>query len=276
MLSNRVLHEFSLEGNVAIVTGAGRGIGKAIALTFAEAGADVVAAARSMEQIQTTAEEIHKMGRRCLHVATDVTSTTQIEEMVAKTFSQFGKVDILVNNAGTIIRKGVLPLPGVKLQGWQLVADLNTMMSEDEWHYVMDTNLTGTFLCCRAVGVHKINQKKGKIINISSVSADSGLPYYSAYNVSKTAINMLTRSLAIEWGPFNINVNAIGPGWFPTEMTASRRENAELSEQITSGVPLGRVGELREVALLAVYLASPASNYLTGQTIYLDGGNLAR
>ncbi len=276
MLSNQVLHEFSLEGNVAIVTGAGRGIGKAIALTFAEAGADVVAAARSMEQIQTTAEEIHKMGRRCLHVATDVTSTTQIEEMVAKTFSQFGKVDILVNNAGTIIRKGVLPLPGVKLQGWQLVADLNTMMSEDEWHYVMDTNLTGTFLCCRAVGVHMINQKKGKIINISSVSADSGLPYYSAYNVSKTAINMLTRSLAIEWAPFNINVNAIGPGWFPTEMTASRRENAELREQMISGVPLGRVGELREVALLAVYLASPASNYLTGQTIYLDGGDLAR
>ena len=276
MLSNQVLHEFSLEGNVAIVTGAGRGIGKAIALTFAEAGADVVAAARNMEQIQTTAEEIHKMGRRCLHVATDVTSTTQIEEMVAKTLSQFGKVDILVNNAGTIIRKGVLPLPGVKLQGWQLVADLNTMMSEDEWHYVMDTNLTGTFLCCRAVGVHMINQKKGKIINISSVSADSGLPYYSAYNVSKTAINMLTRSLAIEWGPFNINVNAIGPGWFPTEMTASRRENAELGEQMISGVPLGRVGELREVALLAVYLASPASDYLTGQTIYLDGGNLAR
>lgn len=276
MLSNQVLHEFSLEGNVAIVTGAGRGIGKAIALTFAEAGADVVAAARSMEQIQTTAEEIHKMGRRCLHVATDVTSTTQIEEMVAKTFSQFGKVDILVNNAGTIIRKGVLPLPGVKLQGWQLVADLNTMMSEDEWHYVMDTNLTGTFLCCRAVGVHMINQKKGKIINISSVGADSGAPYYSAYNVSKTAINMLTRSLAIEWAPFNINVNAIGPGWFPTEMTASRRENAELREQMISGVPLGRVGELREVALLAVYLASPASNYLTGQTIYLDGGDLAR
>jgi len=276
MLSNHVLHEFSLEGNVAIVTGAGRGIGKAIALTFAEAGADVVAAARSMEQIQATAEEIHEMGRRCLPVATDVTSATQIEDMVNKALSQFGKVDILVNNAGTVIRKGVVPLPGLKLQGWQLVTDLNTMMSEDEWHHVMDTNLTGTFLCCRAVGVHMINQKKGKIINISSVSADSVAPYYSAYNVSKTAISMLTRSLAIEWAPFNINVNAIGPGWFPTEMTASRRENAELKEQMISGIPLGRVGELREVALLAVYLASPASNYLTGQTIYLDGGDLAR
>jgi len=276
MLSRQVLHEFSLEGNVAIVTGAGRGIGKAIALTFAEAGADVVVAARSMEQVQATAEEIHEMGKRCLPVSTDVTGANQVEDMVEKALSRFGKIDILVNNAGTIIRKGVVPLPGVKLQGWQLVTDLNAMMSEDEWHDVIDTNLTGTFLCCRTVGVHMINQKKGKIINISSVSADSAAPYYSAYNVSKTAINMFTRSLAIEWAPFNINVNAIGPGWFPTTFTASRFENAELKEQMISGIPLGRVGELREVGLLAVYLASPASNYLTGQTIYLDGGDLAR
>jgi len=276
MSSNQVLHEFSLEGNVAIVTGAGRGIGKAIALTFAEAGADVVAAARSMEQIQTTAEEISNIGRRCLPLVTDVTSATQVEDMVSKAVSQFGKIDILVNNAGTIVRKGVIPLPDVKMQGWQLVTDLKTMMSEDEWHYVMDTNLTGTFLCCRAVGVHMINQKKGKIINISSASADSAAPYYSAYSASKTAINMLTRSLAIEWAPFNINVNAIGPGWFPTAFTASRFENAELKEQMISGIPLGRVGELREVGLLAVYLAAPASDYLTGQTIYLDGGDVAR
>ena len=276
MLSSQVLREFSLEGNVAIVTGAGRGIGKAIALTFAEAGADVVATARSMEQVQATAEEIHEMGKRCLPVSTDVTGANQVEDMVDKALSRFGKVDILVNNAGTIIRKGVVPLPGVKLQGWQLVTNLNAMMSEDEWHDVIDTNLTGTFLCCRTVGAHMINQKKGKIINISSVSADSAAPYYSAYNVSKTAINMFTRSLAIEWAPFNINVNAIGPGWFPTTFTASRFENAELKEQMISGIPLGRVGELREVGLLAVYLASPASDYLTGQTIYLDGGDLAR
>ncbi|MBA7643291.1 3-oxoacyl-[acyl-carrier-protein] reductase FabG [subsurface metagenome] len=229
-----------------------------------------------MEQIQAAAEEIHEMGKGCLPVATDVTSATQVEDMVNKTLSQFGKVDILVNNAGTIVRKGVLPLPGVKLPGWQLVTDLNTMMSEDEWHSVMDTNLTGTFLCCRAVGVHMINQKKGKIINISSVSADSVSPYYSSYNVSKAAINMFTRSLAIEWAPFNINVNAVGPGWFPTSLTTSRFEDAKLKAQMISGIPLGRVGELREVALLAVYLASPASNYLTGQTIYLDGGILAQ
>jgi len=276
MLSNQVLNEFSLEGNVAIVTGAGRGIGKAISLTFAEAGADVVVAARSVDQIQETAKEIQEIGRGCLPIATDVTSASQVEEMVNKALSRFGKVDILVNNAGAIIRKGVVPLPGVKLQGWQLVTDLNTMMSEDEWHYVIDTNLTGTFLCCRAVGAHMINQKKGKIINISSASADSVAPYYSAYSVSKTAINMFTRSLAIEWAPFNINVNAIGPGWFPTAFTASRFENAELKEEMTSGIPLGRVGELREAGLLAVYLASPASNYLTGQTIYLDGGEVAR
>ena len=276
MSSNPILQEFNLEGKVAIVTGAGRGIGKAISLTLAEAGADVVATARSVEQIRETAKEIHKMGKRCLPIATDVTSAPQVEKMVNRALSEFNKVDILVNNAGTTMRKGVVPLPGIKLEGWQLVTDLNTMMGEDEWHYVMDTNVTGTFLCCRAVGGHMISQKKGKIINISSSSADSAAPYYSAYSVSKSAINMLTRSLAIEWAPFSINVNAIGPGWFPTDMTASRFENAALKEQMIRSIPLGRVGNLREVGLLAVFLASPASNYLTGQTIYLDGGVLAQ
>lgn len=121
-----------------------------------------------------------------------------------------------------------------------------------------------------------IKQRKGKIINISSTSADSVAPYYSAYNVSKAAINMLTRSLVVEWAPFNINVNAIGPGWFPTDMTASRHRNPELYTEMIGGIPLGNIGELREVALLAVFLASPASNYLTGQTIYMDGGALAQ
>jgi len=276
MASNQILNEFSLRGDVAVVTGGGSGIGKAIALTLAEAEADVTVAARSMDKIEKTAEEIRQMGMRSLAIATDVTSADQIEEMVEKTLFQFGKIDILVNNAGTIIRKGVVPLPDIKLRGWQLVTEPNTKLGESEWHNVIDTNLTGTFLCCRAIGTHMMNQKKGKIINISSTSADSAAPYYSPYNVSKAGINMLTRSLAIEWAPFNINVNAIGPGWFRTEMTASRFENPELRAQITNSVPMGRVGELREVGLLAVFLASPASDYLTGQTIYLDGGALAQ
>ena len=165
-MSDQLLHEFSLERYVAIVTGAGRGIGKAISVTFAEAGADIVVVARSVEQIQETAEEIRRMGKRCLPVVADVTSTSQIEDMVAKTLSEFARVDILVNNAGTIVRKGVVPTPGVKLQGWQIVKEFDTIMSEGEWHHVIDTNLTGTFLCCRAVGPHMIKQKKGKIINI--------------------------------------------------------------------------------------------------------------
>ena len=153
---DQLLHEFSLERTVAIVTGAGRGIGKAISVTFAEAGADVVIVARSVEPIQKTSEEIRQMGRRCLPIVADVTNVSQIEDMVAKTLSEFGKVDILVNNAGTIVRKGVVPTPLVKLQGWQVVKEFDTMMSEGEWHYVIDTNLTGTFLCCRAVGPHMI------------------------------------------------------------------------------------------------------------------------
>jgi len=276
MLSNQPFREFSLEGKAAIVTGAGRGIGKAITLAFAEAGANVVAAARTVEQIQETAEEIHRLGKRCLPVATDMTSGVQVGEMVEKAVSQFGRIDILVNNAGTVLRKGVVPIPEVKLPGWQLVTDFDRVMSEEEWHHVIDTNLTSAFLSCRAVSAYMIKQRKGKIINISSINAETGDPYYSAYNVSKAGMSMLTRCLAVEWAPFNINVNAIGPGWFPTAMTASRFGDPKLMEQVLRDIPMGRIGELREVALLALFLASPASDYLTGQTIYLDGGLLAK
>ena len=276
MVRRKSISEFNLSDKVAIVTGAGRGIGKAISITFAEAGANVVAVARTQEQLQETAEEIHKMGRECLAFTTDVTNVTQIEEMISRTISRFGKLDILVNNAGTVIRKGIVPIPEVKFPGWQLLTDADSIMSEEQWHHIVDTNLTSVFLCCRTVGPYFIQQKKGKIINISSSGADVGTPYYSAYNVSKTAVNMLTRCLALEWAPFNINVNAIGPGWIVTDMTASRRRNTELREQMIRDIPLGRMGEPREVALLAVYLASSASDFLTGQTIYLDGGELAK
>jgi NAD(P)-dependent dehydrogenase (short-subunit alcohol dehydrogenase family) len=276
MDSNQLMRDFSLEGKVAIVTGAGRGIGKAIAMTLAEAGADIVAADRTREQIQETPGEIKRLGKSCLAIAADVTSAAQIDEMVKKAISEFGHVDILVNCAGITLRKAVVPIPEVKFPGWQLVTDADNEMSEQEWHHIMDTNLTSAFLCCRTVGPYMIKQRKGKIVNISSTSADDGSPYYSAYNISKAGINMLTRCLAIEWAPFNINVNAIGPGWFPTAMTESRMRNHELLIQMIKDIPLGRTGEVREIGLLATFLASPASDYLTGQTIYLDGGLLAR
>jgi 2-deoxy-D-gluconate 3-dehydrogenase len=271
-----MLKEYSLEGKVAIVTGAGRGIGKAIALTLAEAGADITVAARTTEQIERTAEEIRKLGRRALAVPTDVTKKEQVASVVEQTVSQFGKIDILVNNAGVPILKPISFVPGMKLEGWQTADSWDTPLSEEEWYLVLNTNLTSAFLFAQAVGPHMLRQKKGKIINTSSNSADLAPPYFSAYCVSKAGLSMFTRCLATEWAPYNICVNAVGPGSVLTELSAPVLNNPERKESILRAIPLGRMGETREVALLVVYLASEASNWVTGQTFYIDGGQLSR
>jgi len=269
-------HEFNMEGKVTIVTGAGRGIGKAISLVLAESGADIVTVARTVNQIKKTAEEVRNLGRRALAIPADVTKVNQVEHMVDSALSEFGRIDVMVNNAGASRPRSLVPLPGIKLPRWQRVDDLNTSISEEEWRFVMDTNLSSVFICTKAVGAHMITQRKGKVINISSVAAESGGAYFSSYNTSKAAVSMFTRCVALEWAPFNINVNAIGPGFFHTTMTAKEHETPELKEQMVRSIPLGRPGELREVGLLALFLASDASDYITGQTIYLDGGILAR
>jgi len=253
--------EFSLKGKVAIVTGAGRGIGKAISLAFAEAGADIVAAARSREEIEETCREVKALGRESLALPTDVTKEDQVERMVERTISRFKKIDILVNNAGTAVFKILVSPDGQR-------------MTEEEWHQVIDTNLTSIFLCCRAVGPHMFKQKKGKVINISSISSQKAQVDDIPYNVSKAGVNMITRCLALDWAPYNINVNAIGPGQFHTRLSAKSHEDPKLREMMVACIPLGRVGNLREVGLLAVYLASPASDFVTGQTIFIDGGCL--
>jgi len=268
--------EYSLEGKIAIVTGAGRGIGKAISLVFAEAGANVVAVARTLEQIEGAAEEVRQLGRGALAIATDVTQADQVERMVEKTIAEFGRIDILVNNAGIARPKQLVPLNDIRLPGWQRVSDLNTRLSDEEWHLTMNTNLTSAFLCTRAVGPHMLSRRYGKVVNISSRNANTGDPYRVHYNTSKAALSMFTRCMAIEWAPFNINVNAIAPGAFYTELSAEAFENPELKEQMIKSIPLGRAGELREIGLLALYLASEASNYVTGQTIYIDGGVTAK
>ena len=271
-----MLEEYSLKGKVAIVTGAGRGIGKAIALTLAEAGADITVAARTVEQIERTAEEIRKMGRRALAVPTDVTKREQVENVVEQTVSLFGRIDILVNNAGVPILKPISFVPGMKLEGWQTADSWDTPLTEEEWHLVLNTNLTSAFLFAQAVSPHMLRQKKGKIINTSSNSADLAPPYFSAYCVSKAGLSMFTRCLATEWAPYNICVNAVGPGSVLTELSAPVLNDPERREFILRAIPLGRMGETREVALLVVYLASEASNWVTGQTFYIDGGQLSR
>ena len=271
-----MLSEYSLENKVAIVTGAGRGIGKGIALTLAEAGVDITVAARTREQIEQTAEEIGKLGRRALVVPADVTKKDQIANVVEQTVSHLGRIDILVNNAGIITLKPISFVPGMKLEGWQVADSWDTPLTEEEWHQVLDTNLTSAFLFAQAVGPHMLKQRQGKIINISSNSADMAPPYFSAYCASKAGVSMFTRCLATEWAPYNICVNAIGPGTVLTELSAPVLSDPERNKFILERIPLGRVGETREIGLLVVYLASDASNWVTGQTFFIDGGQLSR
>ncbi len=270
------MKEFKLEGKSAIVTGAGRGIGKAIALTLAEAGAHIIAAARTREEIEDTAAEVQKTGRECLPVPADVSKSSDVARMVEVAVSKFGRIDILINQAGRGGgRKPLVLLPGYNPPGAKDIPDFFTPMSEAMWHSVMDTNLTSMFLCARAVGPYMIEQKKGKIVNMSSFVGAKGFPYQLAYSTSKAAVSMFTRCLALEWARYKINVNAIGPGYVRTSMTEGLLQNEAARESLLKSVPLRRFCEPREVGLLALYLASEASDYLTGQTIYLDGGLLA-
>ncbi len=270
------MKEFKLDGKVAIVTGAGRGIGRGIAMTLAEAGADIVAAARTKSEIEETAAEVKKMDRVCFAISTDITKSSDVQKMVDATVTKFGRVDILVSQAGGGgAPKPLVPLPGYYPPWAKGIPDFLEPISEEMWRQVMDTNLTSMFLCARAVGPHMIRQKKGKVINMSSFAGVKAYQNQLAYSTSKAAVSMFTRCLAVEWARYGINVNAIGPGYVHTRMTAPLLKNEAARERLMRSVPLNRFGEPREVGLLAVYLASDASDYLTGQTIYLDGGMLA-
>jgi len=278
-----VLKEFSLDGKVAIITGASRGIGKAIALTMAEAGANIVATARTALDLQMTAKEVGQLGCKCLVVPTDVTKMEQVENMVDKAIAEFGKIDILVNNVGYSVESPVV-LTGLESSGLTPEIPLNYRepYSEEAWRMLIDVNLSAAFRCCKAVGPHMVKQKSGKIINISSFCAVIAGIYDIPYAAAKFGINQLTRVLALEWAPFNVNVNCIGPGSNVTAIRwlcrphLTREQVDEVLRRIPGIIPLGRHGEPRELGMLAVYLASPASDYMTGQTIYLDGGLVAK
>ncbi len=265
--------EHRVDGKVAVVTGAGRGIGKAIALTLAEAGADVVLVARTREQIEHTAEEVHKLKRKALVIPVDVTQEDQVKKVIDQAISQFGKVDILVNNAGVLIIKPVSRSPGASALEGEITGEALTL---EDWHQVLDTNLTSAFIFAQAVGPHMLKRRKGKVVNISSTSAEKGTPGYAPYCVSKAGLNSFTRCLASEWAPYNINVNAIAPGTINTGMSAPFLADPEMRKTLLNVIPLGRTAEPREVALLALFLASAASDYVTGQTLTIDGGQLGR
>ena len=244
-----VMEKFRLQGKVALVTGAGRNLGKSIALSLAEAGADVAVTSRTLSEIQITEQEIRKKGRRALAIPMDVTELNQVERTIQKIVSDFGRIDILVNNAATRSFKSILEI------------------SEGEWRSVIDTNLTGAFFCCKAVGPYMIRQGEGRIINISSRIGLQGMTNRIAYCASKGGLIQLTRALALEWAPYNILVNSVAPGLMNTSETSKAIQEGKAAE-----IPLKRAGEPEEIAPLVVYLASEACTYMTGEVILIDGG----
>lgn len=248
----------SLAGRVAIVTGGGRGLGRAIALALAEAGADVIVAARSKEEIEYVASEVEERGRLSLAVPVDVTDEGAVDQLFERTLDELGGLDILVNNSG-VIHMGSL---------------LET--TPEEWDRVVETNLRGTFLCMRASGYHFAEQGSGKVINIASNLAFKGRPKFSAYSASKAAVAALTRTAAVEWAKFGVQVNAIAPGYVETDMNAELRNDEDLYAKVIGQIPARRMARADEIGPLVAYLASSASDFLTGETITMDGGEAAK
>jgi NAD(P)-dependent dehydrogenase (short-subunit alcohol dehydrogenase family) len=249
----------SLAGRVAFVTGASRGLGRAIAVALADAGADVVVAARSAADLADTAALVRERGRRAVAISLDVTAYEAVEAALGRAVAELGRLDVVVNNSG--IAK-VAPLVE-----WR----------PSDWHAVLDVNVGGVLNVCRAAGPRLIAQRSGKVINIASVLAAVGLPGYAVYAATKGALIALTRALAVEWARHNVQVNAIAPGWFATDMTAPAfgGDNPKVAERLLRDVPARRIGRPDEIGPLAVYLASPASDFVTGQTLFIDGGHSA-
>jgi NAD(P)-dependent dehydrogenase (short-subunit alcohol dehydrogenase family) len=247
----------TLTGKVAVITGAGRGLGRAMACALAGAGAAVVLAARSTPDLDATVAAVGQAGGRALAIATDVSRYSDVERLLEQTVAAFGRLDILVNNAGVAM---VAPLAELALADWQRM---------------LDVNLSGTFYGCRAAARYLIAQRSGKIINISSIMADSGVPGYASYGATKGGIIAFTRALGVEWARHNVQVNAIAPGWFETDMSAPAFADAGIGARLLRDIPMRRIGRPDELGPLVVYLASSASDFMTGQTIFLDGGHSA-
>jgi 2-deoxy-D-gluconate 3-dehydrogenase len=246
---------FDLKGNNALVTGASRGIGFAAATALAEAGADLIVCSRNLSALGEVVKAVEVTGRRALAFQTDVSDPKSVRNMIAETYRAFGKVNILVNCAGQISRKAA------------------TEWSVQEWTETIDVNLRGTFLCCQEVGKNMILDKEGgKIINVASLLSAIGVPNIVPYASSKGGVASLTRSLAVEWAKYGINVNAIGPGYVRTELTRALQEDATKSSNIVSRIPIGRWGTPQDLKGTFIFLASHASDYVTGQIIYVDGG----
>ncbi|MDM5338549.1 glucose 1-dehydrogenase [Fictibacillus enclensis] len=247
---------FDLSGKTALVTGGSRGLGKGIATALASSGARIILAGRSLEQLHRTQEEFSGQGFHVHVMELDVSDGSQLLLLEKNLSETYGKIDILVNAAGLNVRKSILEI------------------TQEDWDKVMNTNLKGTFFVSQAAARLMMKQKQGKIINICSLTSHIGLPNMGPYCASKGGVNQLTKAMAVEWAS-SIQVNAIAPGYFQTEMTMPLFNDEVRSKEILSRIPQGRTGKSDDLYGIAVFLASAASDYITGQTIYVDGGWVA-
>lgn len=246
-----------LTGKVAVVIGGTSGIGRALANGLAEAGADVVPTSRRAEQVEVAAREIEKRGRRTLRLTSDVADRASLEELRDQSVAALGKVDILVNCAGRTMRAPATDFP------------------ENQWAEIFDTNLTGTLRACQVFGEHMLARSYGRIINIASLSTFVAFFEVAAYSASKAAVASLTKSMAIEWAPHGVNVNAIAPGIFRTALNQKLLDETDRGRELLLRTPMERFGRVEELAGAAVFLASDAASFVTGEILVVDGGFLA-
>jgi len=252
-----ILDKFSLENEKAVVIGASRGLGKRMALTLAKAGADVIVASRSLNPLKEVVKEIEGLGKKSYAIECDINNISEIEKLHHSAMEKFSKVDILINVAGTTIRKP------------------STEITEEDWEKVARVNLKGMLFACKIFGKSMIENGGGKIINIASLLSFVALPERTLYTITKTGVIGLTKSLAAEWGKYNINVNAIAPGYFLTEMTKPLFENRKWKEKLLQRIPFGRIGTPEDLDGAVIFLCSRASDYITGETLLVDGGFMA-
>ena len=248
---------FDLSGKSAVVIGGTSGIGRALALGLAEAGADIVPTSRRSDLVAQTASEVEALGRRSLRCPSDVQDRGSLEHVLAKTIEAFGKADILINCAGRTKRAPTLDLP------------------EEDWNVILETNLTGTLRAAQVFGAHMLERGYGRIVHIASIASFVALFEVAAYGASKAAVASLTKSLALEWGPRGVCVNAIAPGVFPTDLNRSLLEGTERGREFLTRIPMKRFGDVNELCGAAVFLASDAASYVNGEIVVVDGGFLA-
>lgn len=249
-----MLESLSLKGKVALVTGATKGIGRGIVEGFAKSGADLVVVSRNQEDCEKVAREIESYGANVLPHAADIRKLDSIDELIQATVKKFDKIDILVNNAGAAITKSPESL------------------KEEEWDFIVDLNLKGAFFTAQRIGLYMIKQNFGKIINIGSIFSFVGDANIVAYCASKGGLIQMTRSLALAWAKYNIQVNALAPGYIETELNYEVLNDEKVHKHLMRNTPVRRLGKVDDVVGAAVYLASPASDYMTGQSIVVDGG----